>query len=40
MAGMELSTEFSVVNVDSFSIKGGRIVEGIFVTSGARLFGS
>lgn len=37
VAGMELSTEFSVVRLESFSIRGASIVFGIFVTSGARL---
>src|SRR5277367_876730 len=38
MAGMELSTEFSVVRFESFSMSGARIVLGIFVTRGARLY--
>lgn len=37
IAGMELSTEFSVLRFDSFSINGGRMLSGIFVTSGPRL---
>ena len=37
IAGMELSTEFSVVRFESFSIKGARIVLGSLATSGARL---
>lgn len=37
VAGMELSTEFSVVRLESFSIRGASIVFGIFVTRGARL---
>ena len=36
-AGIELSTEFSVLRFDSFSSSGGRMLLGIFVTSGARL---
>jgi len=35
---MELSTEFSVVRFESFSMSGARIVLGIFVTRGARLY--
>lgn len=38
IAGIELSTEFSVVRFESFSISGASIVLGIFVTSGARLY--
>jgi hypothetical protein len=36
-AGIELSTEFSVLRFESFSSRGGRILLGIFVTRGARL---
>ena len=38
IAGIELSTEFSVLSRDNFSTKGGRILIGIFVTSGPRLW--
>jgi hypothetical protein len=37
IAGIELSTEFSVLKVESFSIRGAMIVLGTFRTSGARL---
>jgi hypothetical protein len=36
-AGMELSTEFSVLRFESFSSSGGRMLLGILVTRGARL---
>jgi hypothetical protein len=36
-AGIELSTEFSVLRFDNFSSRGGRMLLGIFVTRGARL---
>ena len=38
IAGIELSTEFSVVNVESLSINGAIILLGNFATRGARLF--
>jgi hypothetical protein len=34
---MELSTEFSVLRLESFSIRGAKIEFGSLVTSGARL---
>lgn len=37
IAGIELSTEFSVVSMESFSMRGARMLPGIFVTRGARL---
>ena len=37
IAGIELSTEFSVLRVDSFSIRGARMLLGTLVTRGARL---
>lgn len=38
--GTELSTEFSVLRVDIFSINGGRILLGSFVTNGPKLMGA